>query len=307
MNTFKATAITSDYHYGKLADFKVILRTKDAYINATKLCKKVSKEFSDWKRLKGSQELLSYYDRCYFDDEDEEDDPPGIPQGQQNEFKCIEIINNDKLQDHTDQQIKLIQGTYVPADIAIMVAQWMSPAYALMVSRIVREHHSSILTIENVELVKKNTDLNTQMEELKALIKGGHDEAMKQLVEVTQDNKTTHKMLSKLQLDVKSVKEYLKNQECSKEVIVYYRLKNDSRKNFCIRAGELKSVKKYFDEEVDDVTIYENISNPKLLLRKMKDLGYLPRNKLCNFEMEETKNRRKVRNFIGGVNTELSE
>ena len=125
MNTFKATAITSDYHYGKLADFKVILRTKDAYINVTKLCKKVSKEFFHWKELKRSKELLSYYDRCYFDDEDEEDDNPRDPQGQQNEFKCIEIVNNDKLEGLTDQQIKLIQGTYVPKEIALKVLEWL--------------------------------------------------------------------------------------------------------------------------------------------------------------------------------------
>ena len=190
----------------------------------------------------------------------------------------------------------------------------ISPEFYWNVMTILEE-----FTKDKTDFIIKQKDnkidaMNDRMNQLEALIKGGQNEAAKQAIEtrecnvrLLEDNKTTHKILSKLQLDVKSVKEYLKNQECSKEVIVYYRLKNDSRKNFCIRAGELKSVKKYFDEDVDDVTIYENISNPKLLLRKMKDLGYLPRNKLCNFEMEETKNRRKVRNFIGGVNTELSE
>ena len=51
--------IDEKYSYGKYGDFKVIMMTKNRYINATKLCKEYSKEFSNWKQNKHNQELIN--------------------------------------------------------------------------------------------------------------------------------------------------------------------------------------------------------------------------------------------------------
>jgi len=51
--------IDDKYAYGKYGDFKVIMMTKNRYINATKLCKEYSKDFFNWKQNKNNQELIN--------------------------------------------------------------------------------------------------------------------------------------------------------------------------------------------------------------------------------------------------------
>ena len=296
---FKATPITDDYHYGKLGDFKVIIRTADEYINITKLCKMGKKEFSNWKRLDGSKELLEYYDKSYMDDvfleclEDENGAPPYM-EGQ--EYKCLSIINNGDIPGLTKDQIQRIQGTYVPSDIAIQVAQWISCEFALKVSEIVRGYYLSDLKLKNKEL---------DSDSLEALIRSSRDETKKENMELKAEQVTTNKKLTKLQEDVSSVKELLKNQEYSNEVLVYYRKKDEDKSTFHVRAGELSKLRKYFDEEEDDVTIYANLSNAKYALRKCKFLGYLPRNNTSTFEIKDSSIRKSARKFFVGLNTTI--
>jgi hypothetical protein len=51
--------INEKYAYGKYGDFKVIMMTKNRYINATKLCKEYSKEFKNWLRNDNNKTLIN--------------------------------------------------------------------------------------------------------------------------------------------------------------------------------------------------------------------------------------------------------
>ena len=56
--------VTAEYGLGKYGDFKVLIRRKDGYINATKLCKDGGRRFSHWVENERSRELLSEGGAC---------------------------------------------------------------------------------------------------------------------------------------------------------------------------------------------------------------------------------------------------
>jgi KilA-N domain len=89
-------------------------RAKDGYINATDMCKASGKLIADYLRLGSSKEFL-----------DELQADMGIP--------ISELIQSAKGGDPH------LQGTWVHPDVAIHLAQWLSPKFAVMVSKWVRE------------------------------------------------------------------------------------------------------------------------------------------------------------------------
>ena len=113
--------INDDHSYGKYGDFKVILNTKNRYINATKLCSENNKRFDNWLKTDKSKELIK---------------------------KVNEIIKSEKSKYNATILIKagggainnLISGTYVHELIIPHVAQWISVDFAIMVSKIVNNH-----------------------------------------------------------------------------------------------------------------------------------------------------------------------
>lgn len=88
-------------------------RQSDGYINATAMCQVAGKKFSDYARLSSTQEFIEALSA-----------DAGIP--------ASELI----------QQVKggnSVQGSWVHPDVAINLAQWLSPKFAVMVSKWVRE------------------------------------------------------------------------------------------------------------------------------------------------------------------------
>src|SRR5271156_5239230 len=109
----------------------------NGYVNATKMCRAGGKDFYDWSRLKGSQELMQTLQLLNVDTEalgsthhDEnalQGTPPQIPGGV---CKYIEI--NMK----TDKD-KLISGTYVHPGLVPSVAGWISSEFQIKANRVV--------------------------------------------------------------------------------------------------------------------------------------------------------------------------
>ena len=56
---------SSGYTFGhaKYGEVKVIMMKENSYINATKLCQLGNKQFKNWLRLDGSQNMLEYFCR----------------------------------------------------------------------------------------------------------------------------------------------------------------------------------------------------------------------------------------------------
>lgn len=92
-------------------------RSADGYISATALCRSVNKQFSDYRRLKNTQEFLVELSRS-----------TGLPEAQ-----LIHVINNVNSRE---------QGTWVHPLLAINLGQWLSARFAVKVSEWVQEWRS---------------------------------------------------------------------------------------------------------------------------------------------------------------------
>lgn len=89
-------------------------RSKDGYINATAMCRAAGKQWNDYSRLISTREFLG-----------ELASETGIP--------VTELVQSLRGGD------PILQGTWVHPDVAIHLAQWLSPKFAVRVSRWVRE------------------------------------------------------------------------------------------------------------------------------------------------------------------------
>jgi len=87
-------------------------RINDGYVNATAMCKSAHRNFSSWYRLNTTQEFLETLSSDI-----------GIPTS---ELVCI-IKGGDYR----------LQGTWVHPQVAIHLAQWLSPLFAVKVSKLV--------------------------------------------------------------------------------------------------------------------------------------------------------------------------
>jgi hypothetical protein len=108
---------------------------EDGYVNATLLCKAAGKRIDNWMRLTGTKKIIK---ELYRSLTCEETDLISIIQG-----------GNDKLS----------QGTYLHSDLGIQLAQWISPSFAIQVSRWTRE----LLLFGKVELGQEKS--NKELEE----------------------------------------------------------------------------------------------------------------------------------------------
>ena len=54
--------IKNNYCYGAYGEFKVVMMKDCTQVNATKLCSQGSKNFYDWKRLKGAKQLFKVFE-----------------------------------------------------------------------------------------------------------------------------------------------------------------------------------------------------------------------------------------------------
>lgn len=114
-----------------------ISQRPDGYINATQMCKMAGKLFADYRRLENTQEFLKELSSIM-----------GYP--------IMDLIQS-KRGGHKD-----LMGTWVHPDIAIHLAQWLSPKFAVQVSKIVREwmdgksQHKTTYHLERYGLNTKN-------------------------------------------------------------------------------------------------------------------------------------------------------
>ena len=129
LSNIESQAFKSD-----ILEFKLTLKnntelsipvSKDGYVNCTKLCKAGGKRIDNWKANKQSKELLEAYSKLPHIRNTEKVIPgiPGIT------FSRV-IKGNTSLKN---------QGIYYPMDIAIQIAQWIDPYFAIQVSRWTRE------------------------------------------------------------------------------------------------------------------------------------------------------------------------
>ena len=171
---------------------------EDGYINVTMLCKASGKDINEWKKNKSSIDLLN---ACFS--------LGGIPPSEL--LKSIRVGKT--------------QYKFAHPDIAIQIAQWISPSFALQVSRWTRE----LLLFGKVELGNEKSDkeLEYKLEEQIKLLTEEKEEvintAKKQLEESQEEVKKLRKKYVKQPKEVLEQKNvvYLMTSEESEKVGEY--------------------------------------------------------------------------------------
>ena len=95
-----------EFHKLILNDVIIVSRTEDNYINATQLCQAGNKQFNDWFRLNTTKQLISVLE---------------AETGTISQLVDVKIGVNHS-------------GTWIHPDLAIQLAQWISPIFSLQVN-----------------------------------------------------------------------------------------------------------------------------------------------------------------------------
>jgi hypothetical protein len=101
--------IKGTFYYGIFGDFKLVVDRSTGYFNATKLAKEGQKKFDDWKILENSKRLMDYYERRYHNSD-------------------IDFLYEAK-GDNQDKLDCQIIGTYVPKELILAIASWISTEF----------------------------------------------------------------------------------------------------------------------------------------------------------------------------------
>jgi hypothetical protein len=144
------------YSQIELYGIKIEARVSDGFVNATQLCQAGNKEFYSWSRRKHSKEFIVLLEQKVNPQIGGDTTLPTR--------RCDSPTLDLRLRDSAGTQSKdLIQyqsgsneerATFVHPDIAINIAQWISPEFSLEVSRWIRE----LLVAGNVTLGSERTD-----------------------------------------------------------------------------------------------------------------------------------------------------
>ena len=152
--------IDDTYAYGQYADSKVIMMKRNCYINATKLCKEGGKRFDHWLANQQSKDFIEEVKKA----------SPALS----GDAPIITITGGSNGD---------IRGTYCHRDLIPFIASWVSPKFALAVSRIVNNYINREFSQKNNELTQKNDELSKKIENLEKLILNGQDEIKKQNID----------------------------------------------------------------------------------------------------------------------------
>jgi len=170
-------SIDDTYSHAEYGDFKVIMNIKTGYINATKLCADGEKQMKNWMRNDNAKELV----------------------------ECVEnnTLNNEPVL-ITDNSYGLTRGTYAHPDLIPHIASWVSPKFAIKVSKIV----NNFLIREREEQLRKQfneekSEMVIRFEELEKRSKEFHENTLKAINDkheimynemMTQHHKTHNKL-----------------------------------------------------------------------------------------------------------------
>ena len=184
--------IDDTYSKARYGEFEVIINIKTGYINATKLCASGGKQLKHWVENKNSKEL--------------------VEEVKKNQSECRPVLI-------TDNSYGITRGTYAHPDLIPHIASWVSPKFAIKVSKIVndflireREEEIRRLTGEKSELVK-------MLEESELRRKEDHKESLKMLEDMKKQNEKTHDKLDDAQKKLDKAGDEIEDLQCKVETV----------------------------------------------------------------------------------------
>ncbi|UOX38643.1 KilA N domain protein [Finch poxvirus] len=122
--------INEQFCYARYYNFDVIMFKDNGFINATKLCELGKKDFKNWLRLDGSKELIKKLE--------EDNNYYYMTKLSSKKMLCVIIEIKDRRKHHQHD----ISGSYVHPDIVPHIISWISPSFAVRVSKITNYHIS---------------------------------------------------------------------------------------------------------------------------------------------------------------------
>ena len=113
--------ITEGYWYGMYADFKVIIKRENGYVNGTKLCTDNNKMIKNWLRNAATKILLDKFKEMY----------PGV-------LDQI-LIKGGKNVD--------VRGTYIHPLLIPSLVSWVSPEYTLHINNVINAYNIAMSNV----------------------------------------------------------------------------------------------------------------------------------------------------------------
>lgn len=218
--------INGEFGYGSYGEFNVIIMRKNGYINATKLCLTGGRRFAKWIETNNSQELINEIIEIYSYLGDD--------------FKPTIIINN--IQSN-------LKGTYVHPDLITHIASWVSPKFAIKVSKIVNNYIVREYKMKNDDLVKQIQTMTETLSRMESTL----NITCEQNEELKKQNEHTHKQNNKLSEHI------IKLQTTSNDI----KLKLDD-------ALEDRVVKTQSKSKDEYLAVLKNVSNSYYVIRRQR-------------------------------------
>lgn len=191
LSTIIQEPIDDDHGWASYGEFKVIIRNKDGFINATKLCalykdpkdpNKNKKRFESWLANEKSKELIAYVSALIDSRmnvlEDEEDKDEISTRLTRN---LVGIVNDttQPIRNYSAIDIKdtgssnTLRGTYVHPLLAPHIASWVSAEFAIKVSQIVNNYivrdYKEQLRAAKQDIQEKQDNITTLIQEVASL------------------------------------------------------------------------------------------------------------------------------------------
>lgn len=146
LNIMCYQCIKDSFYYGKFGDFKIVVDKDTGYFNATKLCEQGGKEYNVWTCLDTTKNMLSYYYENRLGDM----------------YIGYVIEGNDE-----DKLAKRITGTYLPKELFLNIASWISFDFYDKCNNIIIDHY--VKKLAYMEEEEDNTTVKKMEEQMETL------------------------------------------------------------------------------------------------------------------------------------------
>ncbi|AAR83573.1 transcriptional regulator [Canarypox virus] len=192
--------IDERFCYIKYDDFDLIMMKENGFINATKLCKLGKKEFYKWTRLDGTKELIKKVQEM----NNIWKVKPGPP-----DLEGLEMIIVIESEGKNGKKYE-VSGSYVHPDLIPHIASWISPLFAIKVSKIINCYVSGKYEFK----LKEKENKIDELMELLYEFNGKYDRDTLELKKLYREQrKHAKRMEEKYDLDTRELKEHNKRME----------------------------------------------------------------------------------------------
>ena len=156
---------------GLFRDFRLVVDKSTGFFNATKLCDQGGKNLFNWKRLEKSKRMVEYYQRTH---------PSDLKGG------FLYEVHGD----NSDPKSRQITGTYVPQELILEIASWVSIEFYDKCNKII---------------------INYFVNEFKKMNKRAFEEKIKQMEHLTfeKEEKAVKEMIARLEESNKRQEQYM--------------------------------------------------------------------------------------------------